>query len=155
MVAIVRRSPSRALTLIEPVFRPSRWFDELERIAEEMWESWRPIQITGLTPRTDIYEGKTGLTVKMELPGIKKEDISISLEGDQLMVKAEKKEEKVTEESTYYSCERYFGQYSRRISLPSPVNADQISATFKNGVLEIKLPKTEKTETKKIEVKVK
>ena len=71
-----------------------------------------------------------------------------------LTIKAEKKQEEVVEETTYYARERSFGQYSRSISLPFHVDADKTSATFKNGLLEIRLPKAEESKSKHIEVKV-
>lgn len=155
MVAIIRRSPTRALTMVEPFYRPLSFLDEVEMLARSMWDSWRPVTFsTSLTPRTDIYEDKEGLVIKAEFPGVKKEDLNISLEGDALTIKAEKKEEKVAEDATYYSCERCFGQYSRCISLPFHVDAEQISATFKNGLLEIRLPRAEEARSKHIEVKV-
>jgi HSP20 family protein len=155
MVAIVRRSPTRALRAWEPFYRPSNLLDEIERMAGEMWGAWRPYTYhTHPTPRMDMYEDKEGLVIKAELPGISKADIDISLEGDILTLKAEKKEEKVAEDTNYYCCERGFGQYSRSVSLPYPVDAEKISATFKNGLLEIRLPKTEEVKGKHIEVKV-
>lgn len=157
MFAYVRKSPTRALASYEPTYQRYYypWFSELERWAEELWEAWRPTEITGLMPRTDILESKKGWTVKVELPGIKKEDIYVGLEGNYLVVKAEKKAEKETKDKTYYSCERSYGQYYRRISLPYPVYTDQLTASYENGVLEIYLPWTEKAEARQYEVKVK
>ena len=91
----------------------------------------------------------------MELPGISKEDIYITFEGDYLVIKAEKKEAKTAKDTRYYSCERYYGQYYRRFSLPYPVDTGKCSATYENGILEVRCPKTETTETRQIEVKVK
>lgn len=156
MFAYVRKSPTRSLTSYEPTYpRYYPWFGDLERWVEELWEAWRPTELTGLWPRTDILEGKKGWTVKMELPGVMKEDIYVGLEGYYLVVKAEKKAEKETKDKTYYSSERYYGQYYRRISLPYPVYTEQLTATYKDGVLEIYLPWTEKAETRHTEVKVK
>ncbi len=155
MVALVRRSPTGTLRVVEPFYRSTSLVNEIERMAEEMWSTWRPYTYhTHLTPRMEMYEDKEWLVIKAEFPGIAKEDIDITLEGDRLTIKAEKKEEKVAEDATYYCCERCFGQYSRSISLPYPVDADKCSATFKNGLLEIRLPKTEEVKGKHIEVKV-
>ncbi|MDZ4231081.1 MAG: Hsp20/alpha crystallin family protein [Dehalococcoidales bacterium] len=158
MTAItVRRSPSRALTTVmEPLYRPLSVFDEMERLASDMWKSWTPtVCATHMHPSLDIYEEKDELVMRAELPGICKEDIDISLEGDCLTIKAEKKQEEVHEDATYYSCERCFGSYSRTVTLSFPVNSDKISSTYENGLLEIRLPKAEEAKAKRIEVKVK
>jgi HSP20 family protein len=97
-------------------------------------------------------EEKDQLVIKTELPGIDKNDLDISLEGDRLTIKAEKKEE-ITEEATHHIRERYYGRYFRSVTLPYPVKADNISATFDNGVLELRLPKAEEVKAKKIEIK--
>jgi HSP20 family protein len=102
----------------------------------------------------DMYEHKDELVMRVELPGVKKEDIDVSLEGDELTIGVEKKREEVAEEACYYCCERSFGHYSRTISLPFPVDADKISSTFENGLLAVKLPKAEAAKAKHIEVKV-
>ena len=150
MVAILRRSPSRSLRVIE---RPWSYLDEMERIASGFWESWRPTSSV-MSPRTDIYEGKDGLVIKVELPGISRKDIDISLEGDLLNIKAVKKEEDLPEDTNYYSCERCFGEFHRHISLPYTADAEQISATFKDGLLEVKLPRGEEAKARSIEIKV-
>ena len=152
----VRRSPSRALTLVEPVYSPFSLLDEIERLASDTWESWTPVVYTDhMHPRLDMYEEKDELVMRSELPGIKKEDINISVENGCLSIEAEKKQEEVSEKSTYYSCERCFGKYFRSVSLPFPVDTDKISATFENGLLEIRLPKAEEAKAKHIEIKVK
>ena len=152
---IVRRSPSRALTAVEPYYRPMSFLDEFDRFAREAWEGWTPVTYpTSLTPRMCMYEEKDDLVMQAELPGIKKEDIDISLEGECLTIKAEKKQEEWAKDATCYSCERCFGLYSRSVSLPFHVDADGISATYDNGLLEIRLPKSEEAKTKHIEVKV-
>ena len=149
MVAIIRRNPGRALRVVE---RPWGFLDDMEKMVSGLWESWEPMATT-LTPRTDIFEDKDGLVVKAELPGIKRSDLDIALEGDMLTIKAEKQEEKVDEDITYYRCERSFGQYTRHISLPYQVDAEQVSATFKDGLLKIKLPRGEEAKSKHIEIK--
>jgi len=99
-----------------------------------------------------MYEEKDGLVIKTELPGIGEKDLEVTLEGDILTIKAEKKEE-ATEDVTHHTRERYYGRYFRSMSLPYHVDADKISATFENGVLALRLPKAEQTEAKRIEVK--
>jgi len=150
MTAIIRRSPGRALTF----YRPAGLLDEVERLAKGMWDTWPVAFPTGFMARLDMYEKDDQLVVKAELPGIKKTDMDISLEDDVLTIKAEKKQEEATEEATYYASERTFGEYSRTVSLPFPVDAEKISASLKNGLLTIKLPKAEEDKPRRVEVNV-
>lgn len=155
MTAIIRRSPNRALALVRPFYRPTRLMEELDTMAREMWEAWRPVHFNGSFPYSlDVYREKDELVVKAELPGIKKKDMEITVEDDVLNIKAEKKQEEVAEDATYYNRERHFGQYFRSMSLPFHVDTDKISATFRNGLLEIRLPKAEETKGKHIEVNI-
>ena len=125
----------------------------MEALASDLWHSWRPVDfVAGSAPRTDMYEERGELVVNAELPGIKSEDLDVRLEGDTLTIKAEKKAE-VEEDATHHARERYYGQYYRSVTLPFPVEEDKITATLNEGILEIKLPKAEKVEAKKIEVK--
>jgi len=156
MTITVRTSPSRALAVVDSLYRPMSLLDELERFVRDIWDSETPgFYHAALSPRTDVYEEKDELVIRTELPGIQKEAIGISLEGDCLTIKAEKESEEVAEDATYYSCERCFGDYSRVIRLPFAASADKISATFENGLLEIRLPKAEEARPKHIEVKPK
>jgi HSP20 family protein len=155
LTTITRRNPNRALTLVRPFYRPTRLMEELETMAREMWDTWGTGTFHGtLLHSMDVYREKDALVVKAELPGIKKKDLDISLEDDVLSIKAEKKQEEVTEDTTYYSSERHFGQYFRSMSLPFHVDAEKITATFKNGLLEIRLPKAEEAKSKHIDINV-
>lgn len=155
MVALMRRSPSRALTVVGPFYHPLSLLEEAEMLARNLWNRWQPLVVrTRLTPSIDMYEEKDELVMRAELPGIKKEEVDIQLEGECLTIKAEKKQEEVAEDATHYACERCFGYYSLSVSLPFPVDADRVSATLEDGVLEIKLPKAEEAKSRHIEVKV-
>lgn len=152
---MVRRTANRSVAVMEHYY-PVSLLDEIERFASHVWDNWTPILgTTGLAPDMDIYEEGNELVVKMELPGVNKRDIDINISGDMLTVKAEKKEEEKTEGKTYCRSERCFGQYSRSISLPFPVDSEKTNARFDSGLLEIRLPKAEQAKAKKIEVKVK
>lgn len=158
MVAIIRRDPTRALTVVEPVhYHPWSLLDEFDfdMLAQDFGDGWRPSALrTGLSPRIDMYEVKDDLIIRAELPGFKKEDVDISLEGDCLTIKGEKKSEDIPEDAVYYTCERCFGRYSRSVTLPFPVDTDKVSASFDNGVLQIKLPKAEEAKTKHVSISV-
>ena len=108
--------------------------------------------ITALMPETDVYEDRGQLVMKTELPGVKKEDVDVTIEGDRLTIKAEKKEE-IAEDATHHTRQRYYGEYYRSLTLPFQVKKDKVSATLDNGVLELRLPKGEDVKTKKIEIK--
>ncbi|MFC2072253.1 Hsp20/alpha crystallin family protein [Chloroflexota bacterium] len=124
----------------------------MDRLAGNIWDSSKPYTLdTNLVPHTDIYEENDQLVMKTELPGIEKEDISITLEGDILTIKAEKKEVVVVD-SACYARERQYGQFLRSVTLPFHVK-EEVSATFENGVLELRLSKAEESKAKKIEIK--
>ena len=151
MAIVLRRNGGERAVV--PFYRPLSLFDEMDRLTREMWDAWRPFNLgDNLVPHTDMYEEKGHLVVKAELPGINKEDLDINLEGDRLTIKAEKKEE-VKEDATHHIRESYYGQYFRSVTLPYPVKEDKVSATFDNGVLELRLPKAEEVKAKKIEIK--
>ena len=151
MNIILRKNGGEGALL--PFYRPWSLVDGMDTLSSEMWDSWRPFILdSSLVPRTDIYEEKDQLVMKTELPGIDKKDLDITLEGDRLTVKAEKKEE-VKEEATHHTRERYYGRYFRSVALPYPIKEDEVSATFDNGVLELRLPKAEEVKAKKIEIK--
>jgi HSP20 family protein len=136
-----------------PFFGTPSLLDEIDMLSKDVWDSWKPFTSAGnLLPKTDMYEEKGHLVVKAELPGIGKEDVDITLEGDRLTIKAEKKGESA-EDTTHHTRERYYGQYYRSVTLPYPVKEEKVSATMENGVLEIKLPKAEEVKAKKIEIK--
>ena len=147
MAALMRRSPTRAMVL-EPVFQPARLFKEIESMFREI--------DTGMITSMDMYQEGNDLVIKAELPGIKKEDIDVSIEEETLTIKAEKKADKVSEGAKYYTCERSFGSSCRSVSLPFHVDPERASALFSDGILEIRLPVAEQPEkTRHIEVKVK
>jgi len=136
-----------------PLYRPWDLLDEVDTFARDMWDAWKPFSLEhGMVPSTDIYEEKDQLVMKTELPGIDKKDIDISLEGDRLTITAEKKEE-TKEDATHHTREMYYGRYFRSVMLPYPVKEDKISATYDNGVLELRLPRGEGVKAKKIEIK--
>ena len=106
-------------------------------------------------PEMDVLEEKDHFIVKADLPGIKKEELGIKVEGRLLTLKGERKEEKETKEKNYYASERFYGSFTRTIELPTEIKADQVKATYKDGVLEITLPKTESARVKQINVEIK
>ncbi len=103
-------------------------------------------------PLMDVVETKDGITLKVEVPGIAQEDINISIEESTLTVKGERKHESEVNEEGYNRFERSYGSFQRSVVLPPTVDADRVKATYKNGVLEIQLPKKEEARPKAIKV---
>jgi HSP20 family protein len=103
----------------------------------------------------DMYQTDDDIIIKAVLPGIKAEDLSISITNDVLNIQGETKEEKATEKTQYHIRERKMGSFSRSIQLPARIIADKAEAKFEDGILTLTLPKAEETKPKTISVKVK
>ncbi len=152
MDAIIVRSPTRALSVVEP----EEYLEDLDRFAMDVWDSWSPIVYSERESiPVDMYETGDDLFIKAELPGFKKEDIDVKLEGEGLTITATSKKEEMPKDSTSYLGERCFGEFSRSLTLPFPVQSDKVVARFENGILELRLPKTEEVKPKHIEVQAK
>lgn len=131
--------------------------DELDnlfsRFSAEMDGGW----LSGrLVPSLDLSETDGNIEIRMDLPGIKPEDVDIQATENTITIKGERKEEKEEkpgEGRSYHRVERRSGSFLRTVTLPCQVNQDKIDATYKDGVLTITLPKTEAARTKKIKVK--
>lgn len=109
--------------------------------------------LSGSAPALDIYEDKDNFVVKAELPGMKKENIDVSLHDGSLSISGERKSEK-WEQAEVYHAELFFGRFQRTVALPSAVNASGITAQYKDGVLTVTLPKAEEAKPKQIDVQV-
>ncbi len=106
-------------------------------------------------PAVDISENEDSLYVDVEIPGMKKEDIKVSLEHNVLSLKGEKKQDKEVKEENYHRWERCYGSFSRAFELPIPVEANKIKASYRDGVLHIALPKAEEVKPREIPIEVK
>jgi HSP20 family protein len=131
--------------------------DELDRLFDSpLSELGRTSRLlNGWAPAVDLYEDKDNFTVKAELPGLKREDIDVSLNEGALVISGERKAEQKFDEAGTHRVERFFGRFSRTILLPATVNADKIAAQYKDGVLTVTLPKSEEAKPKQIEINVK
>jgi len=137
-------------------WRPFRELEEWERRFDDLFRRplWRlPVEERGWMPAVDVFEKEDRFVVKAELPGMKEEDIDVSVVGDTLSIRGEKKTE--IKEEDYYRCERSYGSFYRSIPLPSNVDANKIEASFDGGVLEVALSKSAKIKPKKIAVSAK
>jgi HSP20 family protein len=142
-----------------------RWdpFSTLSDIQGEMnrlFDSFfgRPVRVgTGerlWAPAVDVYEIKDELVVSVELPGVNEKEIQVTMTGDRLTIRGERSHERDTKEENYHRLERFFGKFERNIPVPIPVQADKIRATYRNGVLEIHLPKADEVKPKEIKIDV-
>jgi HSP20 family protein len=112
-------------------------------------------ELTNVSTSIDMFEDGNDLVIKAELPGIKKDEIHVDFTDDIITISGEKKTEEKTERKDYYRVERSFGSFVRKLRLPVEVQIDKTNASFKDGILEIRMPKSEskKTKTQKIAVK--
>jgi len=143
-------------------WRPIQDMEEIERhfgdiFGQSLLPAWRrlPLEEKGWIPAIDVFEKEDKFVVKAELPGMKEDDIDVSVVGDTLTIKGEKKTEAEVKEDDYYRCERSYGSFFRTVALPSHVDAKKIEASYEEGVLEITLPKVPEVKPKKVPVTVK
>lgn len=106
-------------------------------------------------PATDIFETKDDFVFKIELPGISKDDIKVELSGESLTVKGERKEEIEVKKEEFHRIERCGGTFTRNFTLPKNANGEKVTASMKDGILELRIPKQEKTKTKAIPINIK
>jgi len=104
---------------------------------------------------TDIYQTKDNVVVKASLPGVKPEEVDISITGDVLTIKGERKEETEVKEDNFIRRESHFGAFSRSVTLPPDIKSDKAEAVFKDGILTLTIPKPEQVKPKQIKVKTK
>ena len=137
-----------------PFNRLSSLHDELNRLFDFSLPSRDTGLFSGWSPALDVFDQKDNFMVKVELPGMKKEDIGISLHEGVLTVSGERKHEVERKEGQTFRSERYFGKFQRSVTLPATVDASKVKATYKDGILSIDLPKAEEAKPKHIQVSV-
>jgi len=149
------------------IYKPSRQlapFGDFERMRNEMdrlFESFlvgRPLRRVWeegeWLPALDLTETAREVIVKAEIPGLEPKDIDISLSQNVLTIKGEKKRKREEKEEDYHLVERSYGAFTRSVELPVEVNSEKISASYKNGILRIVLPKSEEAKKKEIKIAV-
>ena len=153
-MTLVKFNPMRDLVDVEREF--GKMFNALEnrfgisrsKVNEEYENAvWMPL--------TDIYEDKDSFTLKLDLPGIKKEDVKISFVDGKLSISGERVQENESKDAKCHRIERSYGKYYRSFNLPENIVSDKINAEFKDGQLTIGIPKAEEAKPKEIEIKVK
>ena len=151
--------PRTAETAMSPWEEMDRWFERFGRqgwLRPGFWE-WPPhLETIGAfrngPPKVDIVDRETEVVLRAELPGVAKDDLDVTVTGDSVTLKAHTSHEEKEEKGEYYRREMSYGEYQRTVSLPHAVNGEKARATFNDGVLELTLPKVEKTSRKKVTV---
>ena len=118
--------------------------DELDRFLEQPLRAW--------APALDVHEDKEGYTIRVEVPGMKREEIEVSIQDGTLVISGERKAETVKEGTDVHRQERYFGKFTRALTLPTALAGDKVKASYKDGVLTVVLPKAEEAKPKQITV---
>lgn len=144
------------------VINPFQEIDNLRNEMEQIFDLSFPGFLNGgssliegqWVPSLDVIDEKNHLLVKVDLPGLTKNDINVSVEDKYLTIRGEKKEDKHTKQDDFLRTERYYGRFSRSLQLPAHVDINKAKATFKDGVLELRLPKKEEYKPKQIEVDI-
>ncbi len=164
MAEKTKEKETKAVTPWRPFMDLTRWDRDMERVMEDFFgrrmrpwfaERWPRTAETELTaPAVDLYEEKDEIVVKAELPGMEKDNIEVNLADHTLTIKGEKKKEAEVKEENYYRSERFHGSFLRTLELPKDVHGDKVKASFKDGILEVRLPKTEEAKRKEVKVKV-
>lgn len=144
MANITRWDPYREMVRMSRLM--DRWFEDMPR----MWlgefdggEGYVPL---------DLYETDDAVTIRATLPGVKPEDVEITITGETLTIRSESKHEEEQKKRNYFRQESWFGSFARSLALPSQVEADKAEAVFENGVLKLTIPKAEAAKPKTIKV---
>ncbi|MBI3949490.1 MAG: Hsp20/alpha crystallin family protein [Acidobacteria bacterium] len=146
-MTLVRFDPFRDLMDLQ--HRINRLFEETSRgereeLARAVW-----------SPSVDIYEDPDTILIEADLPGLNKDNVSVNLENNVLTIQGERRLANEEQRESYHRIERAYGSFTRSFTIPSNVQADKIEAEFKDGVLQVRLPKREEAKPRQIEVKVK
>jgi HSP20 family protein len=144
-----------------------RWdpFRELEEVSDRLNRMFARPAVSGTngketmivadwTPSVDISETEGEYQIKAEIPDVRKEDVKVTVEDGVLTIQGQRKQEKEEKGTKYHRIERSYGSFARTFSLPDVIETDKVKAEFKDGVLNLHLPKSEKAKPKAIEVKV-
>jgi HSP20 family protein len=153
-MTLVKWNPTRELLNVEREF--NKLFNTFNRrFGFDDGEMDKELENAVWSPLTDISENKDQYILKMDLPGVSKENLKLSFHDGELIISGERKQEKEDKDSKYHRIERTYGKYYRSFTLPQTIQADKINAEFKDGQLTITVPKSEEAKPKELEIKVK
>jgi len=159
-MTLIRWNPLRDVTAWHPANEISPEFAAMQRELDHAFNRFLGGTMEDNTPShwmppVDIAEREKDYTIKIELPGVEKNDVKITIQKDVLTIRGEKKQEGEEKSGNYQRIERCYGSFQRSFTLPTSVSSDKIEASYDNGVLTINLPKVEEARPKEVEVKVK
>ena len=140
-----RWQPFRSLTDIQ---------SEMNRMFDTVFDQSTPAGERAWAPRCDLRETKDDVVVTFELPGISEKDVHVSILGETLTVKGERRWDDNAKDDNYHRVERAYGSFERTLELPVPVQMDKVKATYRDGLLTITLPKSEELKPKEIKVEL-
>ncbi len=148
MSSMMRWQPSRDIVSLR---------DMMDRLFEDAFVTPRGMIMPfgGSELAVDMYETNDNVVVKTALPGVNPDDVDVTITGDTLTIKGESKEETENKEENYLRRERHYGSFSRSVTLPSGLQTDKTEASFDNGMLTLKIPKSEQVKPKSIKVQAK
>ena len=143
-------------------WKPFRAMEEMERYMDEMlgglpFRTWRrlPLEEISWSPPVEMYEKDDKLVVRTELPGVKMEDIDISMTGDTLTIKGERRASREVKDEDYHRCEVCYGSFSRSVTMPASADVSKIQAVYDDGILEVTVPKSKVAKPARIAIKAK
>jgi HSP20 family protein len=105
-------------------------------------------------PVCDVWETKDDVVISVELPGVNEKDVNVSITGDLLTVKGERRWEQSAKDDSHHRLERAYGKFERTVQLPMPVQADKVTATYRDGILTVRLPKAEEVKPREIKIDI-
>ena len=121
-------------------------------ISRPAWPGFDFPKLEEVSPSVDIFEEKGDMVIKAEIPGMKKEDVNVSIMENIVTISGEKHQEEKVEKKDYHRVERRYGSFCRRFQVPANVSSDEVKASFKDGVLEVRIPKAEAEKQKNIKI---
>ena len=145
------------MTLVKWSPRPTSIFDDMDKMISNVFENdWNfPVRsITNWSPPVDVKETDDSFTINADIPGLNKKEVNVNVANGIVSISGERKFDEKKESDNYHYRERQYGSFSRTFNIPDSVKEDDISASFKNGILTIELPKTEVALPKKREIKI-
>ena len=155
-MAMERRSPFGSVDRWEPFRNMSDIQGEVNRLFDTFLgrSSPAPTATRSWLPAVDMHENKDDLVLTVEVPGVREKDVTVSITGDLLSIKGERRMEDQSKDHQYLHVERVHGQFERLIQLPMAVQADKVKATYRDGVLQITLPKAEQLKPREIKIDI-
>jgi HSP20 family protein len=153
MATLIRRNQAEAAPTNTSIWDPFRVMRDVLR-----WDPFRELEAAAggdyglFAPSFDVKENKEGYMFRADLPGVREEDLEISLTGNRLSISGKREQEKHEQGETYYTAERSYGSFTRAFTLPDGTDAENVKAELKNGVLQVLVPKKPEVQPRKIAI---